>query len=206
MKFVEQKVWEIENPSYEEMLKKIERAGRTCYQSKSNFDKESGEKFARMIIKSGHESVIEHQTLTVGIITDRAIANELVRHRIASYSQESTRYCKYENLEFVMPLLSETNESYDDFYFALGTIEKAYGAMIEAGVQPQTARAILPCCLKTEIVATMSIREWRHVLKLRLDKASHPQIRQLMNLVLIKFKEKYPIFFEDITNKTELIK
>ena len=191
MRIGKQKV-ELLNPqSYEELTEKIEIAGRVCYQSEPKGDPE---KFIRMIIKRGHESVLEHGSLTFKVRTNRAIANEIVRHRLASYSQESTRYVKYDDIEFIPG--DRLGESYSEDM--LTRIEEAYNFLIGQEFKPEEARDILPNATATTLVMTMNFRELRHFLKLRLDKAAHPQIRELAGMILEILKEKYPVFVEDI--------
>lgn len=191
MRIGKQKV-ELLNPqSYEELTEKIEIAGRVCYQSEPKGDPE---KFIRMIIKRGHESVLEHGSLTFKVRTNRAIANEIVRHRLASYSQESTRYVKYDDIEFIPGDRFEGSFAED----MLIRIEYTYQILIAKGLKPEEARDILPNCTATTLVMTMNFRELRHFLKLRLDKAAHPQIRELAGMMLDILKEKYPVFVEDI--------
>lgn len=190
MKIGKQKVELLNCLSYEDMLQNIEIAGRTCYQSKSEFTKESGEKFIKKLIKLGHESVLEHGSLTFKIKTNRNITHELVRHRIASYSQESTRYVKYDDIEFI-PWNDYVQE---DFY---KDIEWLYGKAINHGLKPEEARDILPGCVATTIIVTMNMRELRHFLKLRLSKAAHPQIRELAKMIQDLLKENYPVFIDE---------
>lgn len=188
-----------------ELLKHLERAGRVCYKSEDKITDGSAEKFIRNIIKRGHESVLEHEKITVIIICDRGVTHELVRHRIASYSQESTRYCNYTNekfgseLTFINPCFwTEDDPRYIVWKGQMEQIENAYNQLIEAGASPQEARSILPNSLKTEIVVTMNIREWRHFFKLRSSTAAHPQMREIANMLLAAFKEKIPVLFDDI--------
>ena len=192
-----------------EMLKAIERAGRTCYKSENLVSEESAKKFVTNILKLGHESVIEHEKITVRVICDRGVSHEIVRHRIASYSQESTTYCNYCNdrfgneLTFIEPCFfsSDSEEDMKNKQIWLDTmamIEKNYNMLIENGAKPEEARAILPNSLKTEIVVTMNLRAWRHFFKLRADKSAHPQIREIANMILDEFKEKLPTIFGDI--------
>ena len=191
MRIGKQKV-ELLNPqSYEELTEKIEIAGRVCYQSEPKGDPE---KFIRMIIKRGHESVLEHGSLTFKVRTNRAIANEIVRHRLASYSQESTRYVKYDDIEFIP--CNRLGKTYAEDM--LTRIEEAYNFLIGQEFKPEEARDILPNATATTLVMTMNFRELRHFLKLRLDKAAHPQIRELAGMILEILKEKYPVFVEDI--------
>ena len=188
------------------ILKKIERIGRTCYKSEGNITEDSAEKFVKNIMNKNHESVLEHVNISVRVICDRGVTHEIVRHRIASYSQESTRYCNYSNdkfgneLTFIKPIFSKEYDAgmYDTFEDTCRFIEKRYFEMLENGATPQEARSILPNSIKTEIVMTMNLREWRHFFRLRCDKAAHPQMRQVANLILKEFKEKIPVIFDDI--------
>lgn len=189
----------------EEILKSIERAGRTCYKSEDKITADSARKFVAGIVKSGHESVIEHEKVSVRIICDRGVTHEIVRHRIASYSQESTRYCNYSadkfgnELTFIQPFY--WNEKKDKMGLWLRSMlfaEKMYMELIELGATPQEARAVLPNSLKTEIVVTMNLREWRHFFKVRCSAAAHPQMREVAIPILKKFKEIIPVVFDDI--------
>jgi len=188
------------------ILKKIEAAGRVCYKSEEKIAENSAEKFIRNIIGKGHESVLEHEKITVLIICDRGISHEIVRHRIASYSQESTRYCNYSDekfgseLTFILPYFWESNETLLNIWKAqMQSIEAAYFEMLKQGASPQEARSILPNSLKTEIVVTMNIREWRHFFRLRAASKAHPQMREIAVPLLEKFKGLMPVFFDDIT-------
>ena len=189
------------------IMKKIERIGRTCYKSEQNITEDSAERFVKTIIKNGHESVLEHESISVRVICDRGVTHEIVRHRIASYSQESTRFCNYSNdkfgneLTFIKPIFNKYNcdaGMYDTFEDTCRFIEKRYFEMLKHGATPQEARSILPNSLKTEIVMTMNLREWRHFFKLRCDKAAHPQTREIANMILKEFKEKIPVMFDDL--------
>lgn len=193
----------------DKMLQAIERAGRTCYKSENLISPESAKKFVTNILKLGHESVIEHEKITVRIICDRGVTHEIVRHRIASYSQESTRYCNYCNdrfgneLTFIEPCFfssdSEEDKKNKEIWLdTMSMIEKNYNSLIENGAKPEEARAILPNSLKTEIVVTMNLRAWRHFFKLRTDKSAHPQIREIANQILDEFKQKLPTIFGDL--------
>lgn len=187
------------------ILKNIERYGRTCYKSENLITDNSSVSFVKNIIKRGHESVIEHEKITVKIVCDRGVTHEIVRHRIASYSQESTRYCNYQNdkfgseLTFIKPVFwTEDSEQYIIWYNMMQEIEDKYMYLICHGASPQEARSILPNSLKTEIIVTMNLREWRHFLKLRTSEAAHPQMQEIARAILTKFKEVIPIIFEDI--------
>jgi len=189
-----------------EILKKIELCGRVCYKSEDKITNESAEKFVRGIIKNGHESVLEHFSFTVRFIVDRGVSHEIVRHRIASYSQESTRYVNYQKkgIEFVRPCW------FDDGVEGIHAENKWIQAMLKADEyyndlilawSPQQARSVLPNSLKTEVVMTANLRIWRHFLKLRTAKAAHPQMREVTIPLLTELKNKIPVVFEDITVK-----
>lgn len=188
------------------ILKKLERIGRTCYKSEGNITDDSAERFIKNIIKNGHESVLEHVSISVRVICDRGVSHEIVRHRIASYSQESTRYCNYSNdkfgneLTFIKPCFwnDETNVNYLNWENVLKNIECAYFSMLKCGATPQEARSILPNSIKTEIVMTMNLREWRHFFKLRCAKSAHPQMREVANMILEEFRKEIPVVFDDI--------
>ncbi len=188
-----------------EMLKNIERAGRCCYKSEDKISEESAEKFIGSILKRGHESVIEHEKITVKIVCDRGVSHEIVRHRIASYSQESTRYCNYSKnkfgnqLTFIKPsFFEEGSEGYLLWADSCQKIEDNYMKMIDLGVPPEQARSILPNSLKTEIFVTMNLREWRHFFRLRTTAAAHPQIREIALGILEHFRAELPVIFSDI--------
>ena len=181
-----------------DLLQDIERIGRVCYKSEHRITSSSAAPFVRSIIERGHESVLEHISITVRFITDRAIANELVRHRIAAYSQESTRYCNYKDkIEFIYP----KNVSDKQLQLIMETCACAattYQELIADGATPEIARDVLPLCTKTELIATYNLREWRHILRLRTDKAAHPKMRELMQTLLQFFQGLVPIIFDDI--------
>lgn len=204
MKIIEPSVEIITPIDGEEIIKHIEKVGRVCYKSEDKISKESGRNFVEGIIKRGHEAVIEHYNITVKFITDRGISHEIVRHRIASYAQESTRYCNYSKDKFdieitvVKPANLEYDEAYLDWYDLCNHAERTYFSMLDKGYKPQVARSVLPTCLKTEIMVTMNLREWRHFIKLRSSKAAHPDIRILAIDLLKQFKEKIPVIFDDI--------
>ena len=195
----------MDNINGQDMIRKIEQFGRVSYKSESNISDGSAERFVRNIIKNGHESVIEHEKISVKIICDRGVSHELVRHRIASYSQESTRYCNYykdkfgKELTLIKPVFwDEDSEEFRIWLNTMKNIEKAYFSLIEAGAKPQEARSILPNSLKTEIIATMNLREWRHFFKLRTSARAHPQMREIACPLLKTFQQLIPIIFEDI--------
>lgn len=187
------------------ILKKIEKIGRVCYKSEDKITEESAKTFIANILKSGHESVIEHESITVRVICDRGVSHEIVRHRIASYSQESTRYCNYsqdrfgKELTVIKPLFwAEDSKEYSIWLDIMQQIENQYNQLIDLGAKPQEARSILPNSLKTEIVMTMNLREWRHFFKLRTSLRAHPQMREIALMILEQFRSEIPLFFDDI--------
>ena len=177
----------------------IERAGRTCYKSEDKITPESASVFIKSLLKRGHLSVIEHASATMKFICDCGVTHELVRHRLASYSQESTRYCDYggEICVIVPPDIgNDTNDhKYCTWWTACRNAEISYRNMHAIGCPPQIARSVLPICVKTEIVVTANLREWMHILKLRTSKAAHPQIRNLMKIAEQLLIEKCPTIF-----------
>lgn len=194
-----------------EILRKIEKYGRTCYKSEDKISDESAENFVAGIIKRGHESVLEHVSFSVKFIVDRGVSHELVRHRLASYSQESSRYCNYSKEKFgneitvIEPcFMTEGSNGYGVWKDACLYAEEAYFELLNRGRTPQETRSVLPNSLKTEIVMTCNIREWRNVLKLRTSTAAHPQIREVMIPLLQELKEKIPVAFDDIMEEGDV--
>lgn len=195
----------ITEPDGRQILETIEKCGRTCYKSEDRITEGSARKFAAMILKSGHESVLEHEKISMRIICDRGVSHEIVRHRMASYSQESTRYCNYSKdkfggeLTFIRPSFwNDEDECYKLWTAAMEQAEKSYFAMLEAGAKPEEARSVLPNSVKTELAVTMNMRELRHFLKLRTSERAHPQIREIALPLLAELKEKIPVLFDDI--------
>lgn len=196
-----------------EELKKIERAARTCYKSEDKIteDGSSARKMVAGLIKSGHEAMLEHGGLTVRFVCDRGVSHELVRHRMASFAQESTRYCNYSKdkfgneLTFVMPTLYKSDfmedEAWNCWVETMKKCEESYMKLIKMGVSPQMARSVLPNSLKTEVVVTANWREWRHILSLRCAPDAHPDIRCLMIDLLEELHDKIPVLFDDIWEK-----
>ena len=195
-------------------LQHIERIARVCYKSEDKIapDGESAKRLISHLIDRGHEAMLEHGIVSVLFICDRGVSHDIVRHRMASYAQESTRYCNYSKdkfgneLTFIQPSYLNFAEEPDEIKFAKYRVwstncemcEKAYFAMLESGSSPQEARAVLPNSLKTEIVMTANYREWRHFFKLRCDKAAHPQMRELTIPLLKELDKRLPVIFEDI--------
>lgn len=251
VKFVEESVEILDKIDGMEILKKIERAGRTCYKSEDLITNDSCMKFAEMILTRNHLSVIEHVSITVKFITGRGMTHELVRHRLASYSQESTRYCNYGKNKFggevtvidqrnliastmlpkehekdgvkLVQVVDEFGEmsikNFNDIleHASIGCeacekvlhacsewtesvefSETKYLSMLKDGTRPEIARGVLPTDLKTEIVTTMNLREWRYVLGLRTAAVAHPNIRRLMKILHAQFKQKIPVLFDKV--------
>lgn len=188
-----------------EMIRKLELCGRVCYKSENAITEESAKRFLQNIIKSGHESVLEHEKITVRIICDRGVTHEIVRHRIASYSQESTRYCNYGKekfdgeLSFIKPCFwDEGSSNYIRWKGAMQECENTYLQMIADGATAQEARSVLPNSLKTEIIVTMNLREWRHFFRLRTAERAHPQMREVAIQILREFQRQVPVIFDDV--------
>ena len=188
-------------------LQHIEKIGRVCYKSEDKIieNGESARKFVKMLIDRGHEAMIEHSSLSVKFIVDRGVSHELVRHRIASFAQESTRYCNYSKdkfdngITFIKPFFfEEGTQNYNEWVYAMGIAEKSYLQMLKDGATPQEARSVLPNSTKTEITITTNYREWRNFFKLRTAKAAHPQMQEVTRPLLKELKEKLPIIFDDI--------
>lgn len=202
----------IDMEDYEKIVKKIERIGRVCYKSEGKITEDSAEKFIRGLLTRQHESVIEHENVTVRFVCDRGVTHEIVRHRIASYSQESTRYCNYSGDKFnsqitVIDLasgfqydLSKENDKakYEVWTKAMENAEQAYFRMLELGATPQEARSVLPNSLKTEIVVTMNLRSWRNFFRLRVDSHAHPQMREVATMLYEEFQKRLPVFVADL--------
>ena len=205
-------------------LKHIERIGRECYKSNDRIteDGSSAKKFVKMLIDQGHEAMIEHCSLSVYFTVDRGVTHEMVRHRIASFAQESTRYVNYsldkfgneinvidisEGIKLDKKMSKMDAETIDlvlmEWYHAMEDAERHYMKMIELGATPQIARGVLPTSIKAGITITADYREWRHFFKLRTPETAHPQIRQVMIPLLAEFKSIIPIIFDDIEVEVE---
>ena len=202
----------IDMEDYEKIVKKIERIGRVCYKSEGKITEDSAEKFIKGLLTRQHESVIEHENVTVRFVCDRGVTHEIVRHRIASYSQESTRYCNYSGDKFdnqitVIDLasgfqydFSKENDKakYEVWTKAMENAEQSYFRMLELGATPQEARSVLPNSLKTEIVVTMNLRSWRNFFRLRVDSHAHPQMREVATMLYEEFQKRLPVFVADL--------
>ena len=208
-------------------LQLIEKAGRECYKSgdKITPDGESAKKFVKMLIDNGHEAMIEHSILSVMFTVDRGVTHEMVRHRVASFAQESTRYVNYSKEKFgneisvidIMGGITLDNkmkkedadvlgEIYLEWEQAMREAEKHYMRMIELGATPQIARSVLPNSTKTSLTVTANYREWRHFFKLRTATTAHPQMREVTIPLFIELKKRIPIIFDDIEIKEDEIK
>ena len=205
------------------VLQAIERAGRTCYKSEDRITEDSAEKFIKMLIKRGHETVLEHEKLTIRFICDRGISHQIVRHRLASFSQESTHYINYqtkgEDIAFILPPwvaipegIYNTNNintwikntwNLADYSWFNGMLfaEDLYDRLCNNGWRYDKARSVLPMSLKTELVMTMNFRELRYFLKLRTQKTDHEQMRELTVPLLNYLKIQYPPLFEDLPDQ-----
>lgn len=216
----------LSNINGNEILKAIEIAGRTCYKSESKITDESAIDFVKKLIERGHEAMIEHQAISVKFICDRGVSHEIVRHRIASFAQESTRYCDYtkskfdNHVVFIQPnwfdiditgeyatdcqgleeysTYLEAPEDIKAWMLSMVESEDNYKALRSAGWAAQQARSVLPNSLKTEIVVTMNLREWRHFFKLRTAPAAHPQMREITIPLLSELQGLIPVIFDGI--------
>ncbi len=194
------------------IVRDLEEAGRTCYKSEDKITDESAPKFMDMIVNQyKHNSVIEHQHLSVKFIVDRGVSHELVRHRLASFSQESTRYCNYSKdkfdngLTFIQPPWvvldphADTMSRSEELWLnSIKATEESYLELLKEGWAPQEARSVLPNSLKTEVVMTSNLRHWMEIFTQRTAKTAHPQMREVMIPLLAEIKTKIPIIFDDI--------
>ncbi len=194
------------------ILKKIEKIARVCYKTEGLIteDGESAKKLVKHLVDRGHTAMLEHGgSISVKMICNRGLTHELVRHRLASYAQESTRYCDYakskhgNQITVVKPLSLSNGITYDKHIYtiwemAMLNAEKSYFKLRELGIKPQIARGVLPIDVKTEIVITANPTEWRHIFRLRTNEAAHPQIRTMMRNILKEFKKEIPILFDDL--------
>lgn len=195
----------INRPDGQEVLNHLELCGRVCYKSESGIGEGSAERLVRHMLSRGHESPIEHYSVSVRVICDRGVSHEWVRHRLASYSQESTRYCNYSQdkfgneLTFIKPYFAEPHMAlYSTWVIAMAEAEKAYFDLLDFGAKPEDARSVLPNSIKTEFICTMNLREWRHFFRLRCAPAAHPAMREISIPLLAEFREMLPVVFEDI--------
>ena len=210
---------QVENYDGIKIMKNIERACRTCYRSEGLITEDSYKKLLKNCINRGHESILEHEKITIRMICDIGVYKDLTRHRFSSFSIESTRYCNYSkdkfenNIKFIKPVFYTpgTMEEYDDpikkndclktqyWERCMKFIESDYMDMTNiVGAKPDELRMLLPHSTAAEVTMTANIREWRHILGLRCSKAAHPAIRQLLIPLLLKFKEDMPELFSAI--------
>lgn len=188
-------------------LRNIERIARVCYKSESRMTDSNASAIDLIgkLMANGHEAMIEHSQFSVLFTVDRGVSHELVRHRLASFAQESTRYCNYSQdkfgneLTFIKPCyLAEGSRGMECWMSAMEEAEKAYFDMLEMSFTPQEARAVLPNSLKTDIVVTANYREWRHIFRLRTSRNAHPQMREVMIPLYKEIREVFPFIFEGI--------
>jgi thymidylate synthase (FAD) len=192
----------------QEILKKIEKIARVCYKSEDKITEGSAERMVKALVSRAHEAMLEHFSFSVKFTVDRGVSHELVRHRIASFAQESTRYCNYgkaDSITVIRPCYFEENTpEMDNWAESCMKAEKAYMKLLENGATPEKARAVLPNSLKTEIVVTMNLRQWRHFFKLRavgVTGAPHPQMLEVSVPLLEEVKSLIPIVFDDLEVK-----
>lgn len=204
MKIIEPKIW-VENYDPLKIMKNIERACRTCYRSESLITNDSYKKLLTNCINRGHESVLEHEKITVRMICDIGVYKDLTRHRFGSFSIESTRYCNYgkdkfdNELKFIKPCNIEPGQIYAFWMNEMQNIEHTYQEMSRCGCTPDQMRLILPHSTAAEVTMTANIREWRHILSLRCSQAAHPSIQQLLIPLLLEFKSTMPELFDCIS-------
>jgi thymidylate synthase (FAD) len=171
--------------------RRIEEAARMCYRSEPS---DYPEGFVRARIAQGHESVIEHCHLSVKFTLSRAAANQLVRHRLASFTQESLRYTKQASLQVVPP----GQEMPQEWWQAIVGAAYAYEALLSSGMKAEDARSVLPLCTVTRVLVTANLREWRHILRIRTERHAQAEIRELMTSLLYELHDHLPCIFEDI--------
>ena len=200
-------LWMTNNP-----LQTIEKIGRTCYKSENKITPQSASGFVKMLIEKGHEAMIEHASISYRVICDRGVTHEIVRHRLFSYAQESTRYCNYNGrVTYVLPPWVELDEGEylssdaakdvvtENWLDLLLRAEESYTALTNYGWVPQQSRSVLPNALKTEIVITGNLREWHHFFRLRTSKTAHPQMQEIANMLLKDVRIRVPVIFENLT-------
>lgn len=186
------------------IMKNIERACRTCYRSEGKITEDSYKTLLKNCITRGHESVLEHEKITIRMICDLGVYKDLTRHRIASFSIESTRYCNYgkdkfdKSLHLIQPVFYDDNEKSEIWVDCMNEIENTYMKLEKLGCTPDEMRMILPHSIAAEVTMTANIREWKHILELRTTKFVHPSVQQVMIPLLLKFKEEMPEIFSNI--------
>ena len=201
----------LDNLDGEAILKKIERIARVCYKSEDKITEGSAEKMVASLIKRGHEAMLEHYSFSVKFICDRGVSHELVRHRVASFAQESTRYCNYGHegeITVIFPFFFDTGMGtasnslvYEEWKHSCEVAERKYISLLDKGATPQEARSVLPNSLKTEVVMTANLREWRHFFKLRavgVTGKPHPQMQEVVVPLLQEVKRLIPVVYDDL--------
>lgn len=203
MKIVEPWI-KVERIDGKKIMKKIERACRTCYRSEGNISEDSYKNLLKNCITRGHESVLEHEKVTVRIYSDIGSYKDLTRHRFGSFSIESTRYCSYDKdkygneIKFMNPIYIENEEMYNIWKETMENIEKGYIKMRQLGATVDMCRELLPHSTAAEYTMTANIREWKHILSLRTTNHVHPSIRQVLIPLLKYFREEMPEIFDEI--------
>ena len=199
------KPWvELEKIDGIKVMKNLERAAKHCYRTEGNITEDSYDHFLRNCINRGHESVLEHEKITVRICCDVGAYKDITRHRFASFSIESTRYCNYSKnkfgneISFIEPCNIDDKELYNDWKNCMENIENTYNKMAAEGALPDQLRLVLPHSTAAELTMTANIREWRHIFSLRADKHAHPSIQQFMIPLLIYFKQQMPALFDEV--------
>ena len=212
MKLVDPKVY-VEEYDGKKIMKRIERACRICYRSEEKITEDSYKNLLKNCINRGHESVLEHEKISVRLVGDIGTYKDLTRHRHASFSVESTRYCNYGNDKFDNEIkimkpchIEEGTELYEIWKNGIENMEKSYMEMAKKGAKPDQLRMLLPHSTAAEYAMTANIREWKHILNLRCSKHAHPAIRQLLIPLLLKFKEDMPEIFDSVEYDTEFPK
>ena len=187
------------------LLKKIEWCGRISHRSEEAQTEDSWRRFIETVVLGhGDWSIVEHASATVDMLVDRGITHEVVRHRLFSFTQESTRFVNYEKKmppSFIMP--TDGLGDYDAWRDAIDQAETSYKRMLHDGASPQTARSVFPNALASRIIITGNLRNWRHFFIMRVTKEAHPQMRQVTIPLLAEFKAKIPIIFDDIEPLTK---
>lgn len=183
------------------LREKIEQIARTCYQS------EPRDGLWGRLINKGHWPMFDHRIISMRVVCDRGVSHEIVRHRIAAYAQESTRYCNYSKDKFgneitvIKPCFwAEDSIKYKIWKHSCLQDENDYFELLSHGASPQEARSVLPSSLKTEIVMTLDLTAWRHFFKMRVSNAAHPQMREIAVPILKLFQEKIPLLFDNCLN------
>lgn len=204
MKIIEPSI-QVEKVDYKQIMKNLERACRTCYRSEGSIKEESYKTLLRNCITRGHESILEHEKVTIRMICDIGVYKDLTRHRIASFSIESTRYCNYgkdkfdNQIKFIKPVnIDEGTELYEKWQNTCKVIEENYMEMVKLGATPDQLRMLLPHSTAAEVTMTANIREWKHIFALRCTNHAHPAIEQLLIPLLLKFKKEMPEIFDSV--------